>query len=539
MNNRLNRTLLAAALAVSSLLSNAFSVKAEDSGYEQAVKAAQESYEKMTALQKQLDEGSVGFFKASGDTTAASIITDSIRNAKNQGLTYGVTKIGAAGDATSLDNMVKSMDFLAEGNAYRRKEGGTDLLVTDRMMALAQADTNYSTEMYTHWFSHLSTYSAGENYAYWWDDPYDFWYVEEKQNAENGSGETGHFENIRRESYIVTGFGINSATDYTHYVQTFGGQWCMQRLSGGYGKTYTVAEYKKRLNDYIVSTKNDYNAAKKAYEEAVAAVQKYEQGGFSLGAGKAVYGEVGGSLNLSLTIGSATENYSKWTSSASNIASVDAYGNVTCRRAGVTTIKASSPTGNSASTTLRVLFTDVPASGYYYCNPVYWAADQGITSGFTDEDGFARCFGPERSCTRAQMVTFLWRLAGKPNPQKTSSEFTDLQDSSLYYYKAVLWATENGITYGYDDGTFRPDETCLREHVVTFLYRFADKPSVNTGENPFNDITAEDYYYNAALWANANGIAKGYSEGEYAGGFGPKLDCLREHIVTFMYRYAG
>jgi hypothetical protein len=135
------------------------------------------------------------------------------------------------------------------------------------------------------------------------------------------------------------------------------------------------------------------------------------------------------------------------------------------------------------------------------------------------------------------MVTFLWRLSGKPEPKSTASAFSDV-DSSAYYYKAVLWAAEKGITKGYDDGTFRPDDTCLREHAVTFLWRVAGKPAAKTKTNAFNDVSVSDYYYTAALWANENGIAKGYSEGEHAGGFGPKLDCLREHIVTFMYRYA-
>jgi hypothetical protein len=119
-----------------------------------------------------------------------------------------------------------------------------------------------------------------------------------------------------------------------------------------------------------------------------------------------------------------------------------------------------------------------------------------------------------------------------------TSGFTDVQDSSKYYYKAVLWADEQGITAGYPDGTFRPDETCLREHVVTFLWRYAGRPAPAAQTNPFNDVSVSDYYYRPALWASEKGIAKGYSSGEYAGGFGPKLDCLREHVVTFLYRYA-
>lgn len=227
-----------------------------------------------------------------------------------------------------------------------------------------------------------------------------------------------------------------------------------------------------------------------------------------------------------------------FSSSKTGVASIDEAGLVKGLKTGKTTITAKAKYGNTVKKDIRVLFTDVPSSGFYYCTPVYWAVDKGITAGFKDEDGLSRCFGPERNCTRAQMVTFLWRLAGKPNPKSTVSSFSDVTDSSLYYYKAVLWAAEKKITGGYDDGTFRPDDTCLREHAVTFLWRYAGKPAPKTSTNPFNDVYASDYYYRASLWANEKGISKGYSEGEYAGGFGPKLDCLREHIVTFMYRYA-
>lgn len=119
-----------------------------------------------------------------------------------------------------------------------------------------------------------------------------------------------------------------------------------------------------------------------------------------------------------------------------------------------------------------------------------------------------------------------------------NSPFSDVQDKSKYYYKAVLWAAELGITKGYQDGTFKPNATCLREHVVTFLYRYAGQPTPKASKNPFNDVKTSDYYYRPVLWANENGIANGYSTGDHAGGFGPKLDCLREHVVTFLYRYA-
>ncbi len=226
-----------------------------------------------------------------------------------------------------------------------------------------------------------------------------------------------------------------------------------------------------------------------------------------------------------------------WTSSKPNIVKTD--GNrLTAMRTGTAVITAKADNGVTASITIRVIFNDVPDTGRYYSAAVYWAVDNAITAGYTDADGFARTFRPENKCTREAVVTFLWRLAGRPEPRSLVSGFTDVQDSSKYYYKAVLWAAEQGITAGYDDGTFRPDDTCLREHVVTFLWRYAGRPAPSAQTNPFNDVNVSEYYYRPAVWASEKGIAKGYTTGEHAGGFGPKLDCLREHVVTFLYRYA-
>jgi hypothetical protein len=221
-----------------------------------------------------------------------------------------------------------------------------------------------------------------------------------------------------------------------------------------------------------------------------------------------------------------------WSSSDETIAAVDQNGLVTALRYGKATITAVASNGESVSCEVQTRYYDVNDDSKYYYNPVYWAADNVITKGYDNV-----YFGPQNNCTREAVVTFLWRLAGKPEPQTTKNPFSDVS-ADKYYYKAVLWAAENGITKGYDDGTFRPDDTCLREHVVTFLYRYAGSPSVRPTVNPFNDVKLSDYYYRAAVWANENGIANGYSEGEHAGGFGPKLDCLREHVVTFLYRFA-
>ncbi|MBQ7991440.1 MAG: Ig-like domain-containing protein [Solobacterium sp.] len=228
-----------------------------------------------------------------------------------------------------------------------------------------------------------------------------------------------------------------------------------------------------------------------------------------------------------------------WTSENPQIAEVDENGNVKANSIGTTVIHAVSADGGfEAQCTVKVLFSDVPDDGRYYFTPVYWAVDRGITNGYRDSDGLVRTFRPQNNCTREAIVTFLWRLEGKPEPENLKSPFRDVQNRNAYYYKAVLWAAEKGITKGYSDGTFKPDATCLREHVVTFLYRYAGKPNIGTSTNPFNDIRSSDYYYKPVLWAVSRGITNGYSSGPNAGGFGPKLDCLREHVVTFLYRYA-
>ena len=172
-------------------------------------------------------------------------------------------------------------------------------------------------------------------------------------------------------------------------------------------------------------------------------------------------------------------------------------------------------------------FSDVSTSAYYY-EAVKWAQEKGITGGIGNG-----LFGPNQPCTRAQIVTFLWRAAGSPEP-KSMSSFSDVSADS-YYSKAVAWAVENGITTGTGDGKFSPDATCTREQAVAFLYRASGSPAVSGG-SAFSDVAANAYYADAVAWAEKNGVTGGIGGGL----FGSGNTCTRAQIVTFLYRaYQG
>ena len=171
-------------------------------------------------------------------------------------------------------------------------------------------------------------------------------------------------------------------------------------------------------------------------------------------------------------------------------------------------------------------FSDVSTSAYYY-EAVKWAQEKGITGGIGNG-----LFGPNQPCTRAQIVTFLWRAAGSPEP-KSMSSFSDVSTDS-YYAKAVAWAVENGITTGTGDGKFSPDATCTRAQSVTFLFRAIGKLVDSKAE--FSDVLTDSYYANAVAWAVENGVTNGIGDGL----FGPDNSCTRAQIVTFLYRaYQG
>ena len=170
------------------------------------------------------------------------------------------------------------------------------------------------------------------------------------------------------------------------------------------------------------------------------------------------------------------------------------------------------------------VFVDV-ATGSYYEDAVDWAVESGITTGVS-----ANRFDPNGVCTRAQAVTFLWRAAGSPKPETRTMPFTDVPAGS-YYYDAVLWAVENGITKGTSDTTFSPNMTCSRAQIVTFLWRSEKSPAAGTA-NPFADVKSTAYYADAVLWAVREDITKGTTSTT----FSPDADCTRAQIVTFLWR---
>ncbi len=171
-------------------------------------------------------------------------------------------------------------------------------------------------------------------------------------------------------------------------------------------------------------------------------------------------------------------------------------------------------------------FTDVPTDAYYY-DAVKWAVSHGITNGMD-----AAHFGPDEPCTRAQVVTFLWRAHG----EKAASSYYVFSDTPVdsYYFQAVNWATAQGITNGTDRFHFSPDDSCTRAQVVTFLWRLADSPK-GAKAAAFSDVKSGAWYAEAVAWAVQQGVTKGVSDTSFA----PSDPCTRAQTVTFLYRQLG
>lgn len=196
-------------------------------------------------------------------------------------------------------------------------------------------------------------------------------------------------------------------------------------------------------------------------------------------------------------------------------ATLPGLGSGTCKRCGLI----------GAEQELPPIFTDVSAEAFYsraldYCYEESWVT--GVA---------ADTFGPDSGCQRGQVVTFLWRAAGEPEPENPVNPFEDVKAGS-YYYQAVLWAAENGITAGVDESHFDPTGVCSRAQVVTFLHRAFGEPEASVTEHPFTDVKESGYYYGAMLWAVEEGITSGMTETTFV----PGDPCTRAQIVTFLYR---
>ncbi|MBO4419601.1 MAG: S-layer homology domain-containing protein, partial [Oscillospiraceae bacterium] len=172
-------------------------------------------------------------------------------------------------------------------------------------------------------------------------------------------------------------------------------------------------------------------------------------------------------------------------------------------------------------------FVDVHDEDFFF-NPVMWALDNGVTGGVDSTH-----FGPRQDCTREQIVTFLWRANGSPEPEATENPFSDLK-AGAYFYKAVLWAVENHVTGGIGNGKFGVGISCTRAQAMTFLWAAKGSPEPETTENPFTDVKAGAYYFKAVLWATGHDPA--VTGGVGGGRFAPDQICSRSEIITFLYK---
>ncbi|MBQ7475230.1 MAG: S-layer homology domain-containing protein [Clostridia bacterium] len=228
-----------------------------------------------------------------------------------------------------------------------------------------------------------------------------------------------------------------------------------------------------------------------------------------------------------------------WSTSDACVASVDENGKVLGVSEGKAVITASLDpdavsydvpvTENSFEIEIRpYVFRDVPADAYFR-DAVSWAVENKITSGTSETT-----FSPDDGCTRGQVVTFLWRLAGSPEPGVTENPFSDVGESD-YFFKAVLWAVGGKITVGTGNKTFSPGEVCTRGQIVTFFYRSKGSPAPSGPRNPFADVKKDDYFFDAVLWAAENEITLGTTDASFA----PGDTCTRAQVVTFMFRGVG
>ena len=234
----------------------------------------------------------------------------------------------------------------------------------------------------------------------------------------------------------------------------------------------------------------------------------------------------GSTLALKATLKNSEKKIS-WKSSDTKVATVDSKGKITAKMAGKVTITATAA-GKSAKCTVTVLYKDVTNSSDFWYAPTNYLTAKGVVKGYANQTEFR----PANECTRAQMVTFLYRLQGEPATKSNTCDFKDVQ-SSDYFFKPVIWAVEKGITTGVSKEKFDPQGVCTRAQTVTFLWRLAEKPNPKSSTNPFRDVKEKDYFYKATIWASEKKILAGYEDGT----FRPQGHCLRRQMVTFLYKY--
>ena len=234
----------------------------------------------------------------------------------------------------------------------------------------------------------------------------------------------------------------------------------------------------------------------------------------------------GDKLTLKATVKNTTDKVT-WKSSDTKVATVSKEGKITTKMAGQTTITAT-VAGKSAKCVVTVLYKDVTNTKDFWYAPTNYLTAKNVVKGYDKQTKFK----PANDCTRAQMVTFLWRLQGEPEPTSATCKFKDVKKSD-YFFKPVIWAVEEGITTGVSKTKFNPQGVCTRAQTVTFLWRMAEKPDPKTTKNKFKDVKKKDYFYKATLWASENKILAGYKDGT----FQPQGKCLRRQMVTFLYKY--
>ena len=218
----------------------------------------------------------------------------------------------------------------------------------------------------------------------------------------------------------------------------------------------------------------------------------------------------------------------KFKTSNNSICTVNSEGVVFAKMAGKATITATSASGIKATITVQVLYKDVTSDADFWYEPTYYLTEKGVAKGYDNQT----LFKPGNDCSRGQMVTFLWRLSGSPEPKAKTTTFKDVK-SSDYFYKAVIWAVEKGITTGLSKTKFDPQGVCTRAQTVTFLWRMAGKPNPKAKTTKFKDVKSSDYFFKATIWASEQKIVAGYSDGT----FKPQGKCLRRQMVTFLYKY--